>query len=162
MRREKERVTRLAETYLQRCIQLRKNNATYRKKIKRLNDSRPDINSLLNVRRRLKIDQLTALGRKSSRGMKWSQDVIRDALVLKMKMGTRAYADFVKSLRIYFSVRKLQQAVEHMQFDSGIQYPILEAMKADFSRMPLIFVSVLGMDEMAIQTAEVYDPGAKR
>ena len=79
-----------------------------------------------------------------------------------MKMGTRAYADFVKSLRIYFSVRKLQQAVEHMQFDSGIQYPILEAMKADFSRMPLIFVSVLGMDEMAIQTAEVYDPGAKR
>ena len=144
-----------------RYQQIKTANATYRTKIKRLADS--NVNGLLNVRSRLKEDQLAALCRKSTRGMKWQVSTVRDAIVFKMKMGSKAYSEFVKKVPIYPSERTLQRAVEHMDFDSGTLYDVFHAVKDDIAALPLEQrVCVIGGDEMAIEEAEIYDPGSKK
>ena len=95
--------------------------------------------------------------------MKWSPETIRNGLIWKMKMGTQAYTDFVKKFQLFPSARKLQQAVQHLKFESGIQHVILQAVKGDVSSMPSYHRRcVMGMDEMAIQEAKVYDASVKR
>ena len=87
--------------------------------------------------------------------MKWSPQTIRDALIFKMKMGTRAYSEFVQKVPIYPSARTLQQSVQHMKFDSGILYDILHAVKDEISSLPPGYrTCVIGGDEMAIQEAK--------
>lgn len=136
-------------------------NAVYRNKVKRLTDS--NIQRLVNLNSRLNKDQLSALCRKSPKGLKWSTETIRDALVFKMKMGTKAYSDFVKKIPIYPNARSLQRDVQHMDFECGILHDVLEAVKPDVQKMPPEHRRcVIGMDECAIEEAEVYDPGTKK
>lgn len=46
-------------------------------------------------------DQLRALERQSKRGIKWSPETIKDALVFRMKWGTAGFSDFVNYLPIF-------------------------------------------------------------
>ncbi|XP_071575011.1 uncharacterized protein [Temnothorax nylanderi] len=69
---------------------------------------------------RLHADQIASLGRQSNRGLKWSLETIRDALVFKRKWGTTGYSDFVNYLPIFPSVRTLERTVENIKFESGI------------------------------------------
>ena len=143
--------TKVTAALFKRYKAMKTTNAVYRKKL-RLADS--NMNNLINVKSRLKKDQVTSLCRR--RGMKRSPETIRDALVFKMKMGTRAYSDFVQKVPIYLSARTLQKSVQHMKFESGIQYDILRAAKDDIALQPEGHrTCVISGDEMAIQEAEV-------
>lgn len=64
--------------------------------------------------------QVTRLQRKSSRGMKWDIDAIREGLILRVKCGSSGYHEFVSRCPLYPSLRSLQQAVQCIRFDSGM------------------------------------------
>ena len=149
--------TALAEKYFKQYVTVRKTNLAYRSKIKRLRNSSTVV--MKGMRGRLRKDQFAALQRRSTRGLKWSSATIKDGLQFKMKWGTKGYSDFVKKVPIYPSARKLQQAVEHLPFESGFLHEVYESFKGDVADMkPQDLECFLVGDELAIEAGEVFDP----
>ncbi|KMQ89921.1 vam6 vps39-like protein [Lasius niger] len=80
-----------------------------------------------------------------------------------MKWGTTSYSDFVNYLPIFPSVRTLQRAVEHIQFESGILDEVFDMLKhavkgvSENERDCMIVA-----DEMVIKAGLVFDPSTKR
>lgn len=66
---------------------------------------------------KLRQDQLKALCSKTTRGRKWSTPTITEGLIYKMKWGTQDYSNFVRKFPIFPSVRTLQKAVDHVNFE---------------------------------------------
>lgn len=117
----------------------------------------------LALKSRLRADQIASLEKKSSRGLKWSSETIKDALVFKMKWGATSYSDFINYLPIFPSVRTLQRSVEHIQFESGILDEVFDMLKqavkgmSENERDCMIVV-----DEMTIKAGLVFDPSTKK
>jgi len=108
-------------------------------------------------------DQITALLRKSTRGLKWCSETIRDALVLKMRCGTSGFSALVKKLPIYPAVRSLQSYVQFITFDFGILEDILNLMEAVVPFFnPFQTDCHLTIDEMAIGPGERMDFSLKK
>ncbi|XP_024893250.1 uncharacterized protein LOC112468354 [Temnothorax curvispinosus] len=129
--------------------------------LKRLQDFHHRSHELLTGR--LRQDQLKAICAKTTKGRKWSTPTITDGLIYKMKWGTQGYSDFVRKFPIFPSVRKLQQAVEHMKFESGILEEVFDVVKCQVPYMALCEKHCMVVfDEMAIKPGEMYDSSSKR
>jgi hypothetical protein len=108
-------------------------------------------------------DQLHALTRKSTKGMKWSAKSIKDGLVLKMRCGTSGYSEFVSRYPLLPSVRALQSYVQFIQFESGMLQEMWDLTEAaaetmnDYERECCVV-----LDEIAIKPGERFDPSSQR
>lgn len=112
---------------------------------------------------KLRQDQLKALYSKTTRGRKWRIQTITDGLIYKMKWGTQDYSDFVKKYPIFPSVRTLQEAVEHMKFESGILEEVFDVIQCQIPHMKFHEIHcMIVLDEMAIKPGEIYDNSNKR
>lgn len=112
---------------------------------------------------KLRQDQLKALYSKTTRGRKWSVQTITDGLIYKMKWDTQGYSDFVKKYPIFPSVRTLQEAVEHMKFESGILEEVFDVIQCQIPHMKFHEIHcMIVLDEMAIKPGEIYDNSNKR
>ncbi|XP_071576398.1 uncharacterized protein [Temnothorax nylanderi] len=122
-----------------------------------------NINSHIALQTRLRKDQIRGLTGRSTRGIKWSSASVREGLIYKMKMGTRAYSDFVKAYPIFPSIRSLQNEVKNCRFDSGIIDEVFDMMQCEVPCMPDPDKNcILVMDEIAIKEGEVYDTRLKK
>ncbi|KMQ88907.1 vam6 vps39-like protein [Lasius niger] len=80
-----------------------------------------------------------------------------------MKWGTQGYSDFIREYPIFPLVRKLQEAVEHIKFESGILEEIFDVIRCQISRMsPYEMYCIVALDEMAIKPGQMYDSTCKR
>ncbi|XP_025268115.1 uncharacterized protein LOC105251607 isoform X2 [Camponotus floridanus] len=121
------------------------------------------IKSTLTLTSRLRADQIASLRRQSNRGLKWSSETIKDALVFKMKWGTTNFSDFINYLPIFPSVRTLQRTIEHIKFESGILDEVFDMLKYAVEGMSENEKDcMIAADEMAIKAGLVFDPSTKR
>ncbi|XP_036147613.1 uncharacterized protein LOC118647242 isoform X1 [Monomorium pharaonis] len=140
---------------------IKRQNETMKTKLKRLQCSYCRSSKLFAPK--LHEDQLKALCSNTTRGRKWSIQSITDGLIYKMKWGTQGYSDFVKKYPIFPSVRTLQEAVEHMKFESGILEEVFDVIQCQIPHMTLHEIHcVVVLDEMAIKPGEMYDSSTKR
>lgn len=158
---KKEWAVQQAEKYLKAGVTLRKSNARYRTKIKRLERTLEHRDKLLKSR--FRDDQIAALGRHSTRGLRWSSDSYKEGMVFKMKWGSQGYKDFIKRYPILPSARTLQERVQGMNFDSGLLEEVFTLLESEVPKMPdhhrhcAVFT-----DEMAIKEGEVWDPATRK
>jgi len=111
----------------------------------------------------LRQDQITALLRKSTRGLKWSAETLRDGLMLKMRCGTSGFAQLVKMVPIYPAVRSLQSYVQFVQFRCGILEDILTLMEVAVASFKDQEKDChLTLDELAIEPGERLDFSTKQ
>ncbi|XP_077277663.1 uncharacterized protein LOC143905886 isoform X2 [Temnothorax americanus] len=106
-----------------------------------------------------KADQKAALSRKSTRGLKWELDTIKEGLIYKMKFGTKGYTDFVRNYPLFPSIRCLQSHVQSIIFESGILNPMFDLMESLVKTLhDKEKDCCLVMDEMALKEDERLDP----
>jgi len=102
-----QHVNELLNTVTQKATEkFHTNKSTYDKcriRLWRLEQSKTK--STLALTSRLRADQIASLERQFNRGLKWSSETIKDALVFKMKWGTTNFSDFINYLSIFPSVR---------------------------------------------------------
>lgn len=116
-----------------------------------------------NLAVRFRKDQLAGLLSNSTRGREWSLGTVREGLIHRMKMGTRAYSDFVKEYPMFPSVRVLQRKVQHCKFKSGILHEVFDIIEAQVQDWPEEYREChLSLDEMAIEEGCVYDTGLQQ
>lgn len=90
---------------------------------KQLKQQAPVMNKIMNP------DQLTALGRKSTRGMAWSSEIMKKALRLKFSCGSTGY-DVLRETGIPLpSARTLRRRLQNVNFSSGILTAVLDLLK---------------------------------
>lgn len=131
------------------------------KRLKRLQNMHIRSHEALSTR--LRSDQLEALTRKSTHGLKWSFPTIREGLELKFKCGTHGYMAFLKRLPIYPSIRSLQITLQHIHFDSNILQDVFAMLQCEITKLqPQEKDCVIIMDEMAIKAEEVLDPSTQK
>ncbi|XP_071579887.1 uncharacterized protein [Temnothorax nylanderi] len=139
----------------------KKNYFDEKKRLKRLQEYH--FKSHAGVSATLRPDQIRALSRKSTNGVKWSLATITDALEFKFKWGIRGYESFVKRVPIYPTARTLQRKLQHIQFDSNILEEIFHMLQCEMTKLqPHEKDCVIVMDEMAIKDEEVFDPSSKQ
>jgi len=107
-------------------------------------------------------DQITAMLRKSTRGMKSEPETLKDALVLKMKCGTDGY-DEVRKILPFPRARALQSQVHHIKFESGISEEVFQMIPAFVKNLKEEEVEcMLALDEMNIAPTQMFDPSTKK
>jgi hypothetical protein len=107
--------------------------------------------------------QQKLLMRKSTRGVKWDAESVREGLILKMKCGNTGYTSFVQKYPLLPSARYLQDSVKFMTFDSGLLnevFDLLEEFAKSCSDQEKDCQIVL--DEMALEEGERWDPSTKK
>jgi len=107
-------------------------------------------------------DQITAMSRRSTQGMKWEPETLKYALILKMKCGTAGYEEVRKKLP-YPCARTLTRKVADIKFESGILdevFDMILAFKKNLTEEEL--ECMLAMDEMSIDPSLVVDPSTKQ
>lgn len=107
------------------------------------------------VRKFMNVDQLKALGNKSTRGMKWSTATLKKCLKLHFCCGPTGYGELLTQGYPLPSRRTLLRSIQHVAFESGILTEVFHylSIKAG-SMLPEERQCVLTLDEMSI-TASV-------
>lgn len=124
LQHDNKRLNTIAEKAIKQFYTVKSAYNKCRFKLWRLEQSKPKSFTLTS---RLRADQIASLERRSSRGLKWSPETIKDALMFKMKWGTTGFSDFVNYLPIFPSVRTLQRTIEHIQFKNGVLDEIFDS-----------------------------------
>lgn len=74
-------------------------------------------------------DQLCALSRQGTQGMKWSDETVKSALQLRFACGSTGYQTILDQNLPYPSQRTLQRRLENISFCSGILDDVFSLMK---------------------------------
>lgn len=107
-------------------------------------------------------DQFSALVRKSTRGMRWSQETIVKALQLRFICKSNGYKHLLKEGYPLPSIRTLVRATENFDFSPGVLTQVFELLKvkmehaSDFDKE-----CMLAADEMAISEGIQFDPSTQ-
>lgn len=103
-------------------------------------------------------DQIHALGKKSTRGLIWSNNTVETALQLKFTCGTTGYNTLIEKKLPYPSSRTLNRRLQNLKFKPGILYEVLQFLKIKISSMNQCEVEcMLAIDEMSIEPGKQYD-----
>lgn len=104
-------------------------------------------------------DQIEALKRKSTRGMKWSNSTLKKALKLKFSCGNSGYEEILKQNTPLPAVRTLQRRLENLKFDSGVLNEVFEFLhiKVGLFKSEHEKDCAIILDEMTITPSKVYD-----
>jgi len=107
-------------------------------------------------------DQVEAISRKSTKGLKWLPSTVKDALVLKMQCGTTGYEELRKKIP-YPSARTLQRHIQHIVFRSGIIDEVFDMTLAIIRNLKEEELEcVMAMDEMALDASERIEPSTNQ
>jgi hypothetical protein len=108
--------------------------------------------------------QISRLQRRSSRGMKWSMEEIKEGLILKVKCGSSGYSRFVKKYPVLPSLRCLQASVQFIRFDdNGLLHEVFDLIQTMVGGMSEKEKDCnLVLDEMAIKEGDRYDTTLKK
>ena len=74
-------------------------------------------------------DQLTALTRRSTRGLKWEIETVKKALKLRFVCGTAGYNEILSSGIPLPSARTLQERLQNISFQSGVLLSVFDYLK---------------------------------
>ena len=133
-----------------------------RKKIKRLNDENRRLRKKLsffekNLETFLRKDQLTTLTR-STHGLLWSNETIKEAIQLKFSCGTAGYECLLEKKYPLPSTRTLRRRLSNIHFKSGILDDVLKLLEIKVSSMKgKEKHCTLLMDEMSLRSSVEYD-----
>jgi len=111
-------------------------------------------------------DQIQALGRKSTQGMRWEPATIKDDLILKIKCVTAGYEELRKKLP-YPCASTLQRIIQHITFESGNLDEVFDMILASIKNLTAeqlshISYCTLAGDEMAVEPTQMVDPSTKK
>ncbi len=103
------------------------------------------------IKKILTKDQIGALGRLTTRGMKWSNDTVKKALKLRFAAGSTGYKA-LQDLQIPLpGIRILQRRMQAVRFEPGVLTEVFDFLKLKASGFTdLERKCVLTIDEMAI------------
>ncbi len=103
------------------------------------------------IKKLLTKDQIGALGRLTTRGMKWSNDTVKKALKLRFAAGSTGYKA-LQDLQIPLpGIRILQRRMQAVRFEPGVLTEVFDFLKLKASGFTdLERKCVLTIDEMAI------------
>lgn len=109
-------------------------------------------------------DQISAMQRKSSKWMKWSNDTIKEAIQLKFACESSGYDLLRKQKYPLPSLRTVSRRLEGFKFAPGILHEVIEFLKIKIMNFKTDQEKdcVLIIDEMAITSAKVYDTSTCR
>ena len=108
-------------------------------------------------------DQLEKLGRKTTRGCKWSDDSIKKGLKLRFACGTTGYELLLSEKMPLPSIRTLNRHMEHITLEPGIQKEVFDFLKLKVSNLNIKEKECcLTLDEMAIQPGVQFDRSSSR
>jgi hypothetical protein len=103
------------------------------------------------VRKCMNADQLKALSKKSTRGMKWSTVTIKRSLKLHFTCGPTGYSELLAQNYPLPSRRTLLRSIQHVAFESGILSEVFQYLSIKTgSMLPEERQCVLTLDEMSI------------
>lgn len=103
-------------------------------------------------------DQIDALGKKSTRGMEWSNETIELGLKLKFSCGSTGYGLLIKNNIPLPSISTLNRRLENLKFDTGILHEVFEFLSKKVKTMaPNEKDCCLFMDEMKIAECREFD-----
>ena len=90
-------------------------------------------------------DQLSGLESGITRGREWSTNTLRKGLQLRYSCSTSGYKQVIKQVAPFPSVRTLQRKTQHLKFQPGVLYEILDAFEIeDFQCVRQRLCPVLG------------------
>ncbi|PIK41368.1 hypothetical protein BSL78_21778 [Apostichopus japonicus] len=109
------------------------------------------------------VDQLTSLGRSSTRGVRWGDATVKKALQLRFTCGASGYDLLLRQNLPYPSIRTLQRRMQNVAFRPGILSQVFEFLELKVSNMrPEERICSLTLDEMALSTSIEYDVSSGR
>src|SRR5277367_203178 len=117
----------------QRILRLKASNLASSKSIRKL--KRENQNLKKNLGKFLTSCQIEKLGKKSSRGSKWSKQTISSALKTWFGCGTSGYKVLLSQNYPLPSVRTLQESSSHIQFAPGVLNEVFDCLKAKVAAM---------------------------
>jgi hypothetical protein len=115
--------------------QAKKEKRASDRKLKRHEDS---------LKRLFNPDQLAAMKRKSTRGMKWETSTVKKALKLRFSCGTTGYTDLLQTGMPLPSIRILQSRLQSIHFSPGILASVLSYLSTKVSKFTFCFDMVSG------------------
>lgn len=103
-------------------------------------------------------DQITALGKNSTRGMEWSNETIELGLKLKFSCGSTGYGLLIKNNLPLPSISTLNRRLENLKFDTGILHEVMEFLSKKVMNMVENEKDCcLLLDEMKISECREFD-----
>lgn len=134
--------------------------SSLQRKVRKLKFSLEETTRALNVF--LNPDQIQALGKKSTRGHKWSNATCKSALQVRFSCGVKGYNNLMKLGYPLPSDRTLTRRLEDFKFHPGIQTEVFEFLKLKVALLnDTERFCVLLLDEMVIEQKVELDMGSK-
>lgn len=107
-------------------------------------------------------DQLKVLKENNSKGYKWSNETVKEALQLKFSCGSTGYQTLLDKKFPLPSIRTLQRKIEHIQFKPGILKEVFSVMSHKVEVMdPDDRDCSLLLDEATIQMSHIFDEATR-
>ena len=83
-------------------------------------------------------DQLDAMSRRSTRGLKWQPETVKKALRLRFSCGTTGYNELLKTGMPLPSVRTLQERMQEIDFSPGVLNTVFQYLATKVGRVTVV------------------------